>query len=98
MSSTSAFVVFATGSALLGFWAVARYPALGPQSFRAALLATAGAFVLQSPLPSIVASVTASAGAAAALVLIVLPALTLLFWTSGCLVRSVVALVAPYRR
>ena len=92
-----AFSFFATGAALLAFWAVARFPSVGPQTFRTALLATAAAFVLMSPLPGIVASVAASSGAAAALLLVVLPSLTLLFWTTGCLVRSLVALAAPYK-
>jgi hypothetical protein len=29
---------------------------------------------------------------------VVLPSLTLLFWTSGCLVRSIVAMIAPHGR
>jgi hypothetical protein len=92
------FFLFATGAALLGFWAVARFPSVGPRSVTTALLATAAAFVLMSPLPSVVGSVAASAGAAEALLLVVLPSLTLLFWASGCLVRSLVTLIAPHRR
>jgi hypothetical protein len=92
------FVLFATGAALLAFWAVTRFPSFGPQTFRSALVAAAGAFVLQAPLPSIVATVASSDGAATALVLIVLPSLAILFWTSGCLVRCVVAMLAPDRR
>jgi hypothetical protein len=91
------FLLFATGAALLAFWAVARFPSVGPQRFLSALLATAAAFVLMSPLPGIVASLAASSGAAAALLFVVLPSLTLLFWTTGCLVRSLVTLAAPYR-
>ena len=90
-------LTFATGAALLGFWAVARFPSVGPQSFLTALLATAAAFLFMSPLRGAVASVAASKGAAAALLLVVLPSLTLLFWALGCLVRSLVALMAPYR-
>ena len=93
-----AFSVFASGAALLAFWAVARFPSLGPQSVLTALVATAAAFVLMSPLPGIVASVAASSGAAAALLFVVLPSLTLLFWTMGCLVRSLVSLAAPHSR
>jgi hypothetical protein len=29
---------------------------------------------------------------------LILPSLVLLFWAAGCLVRSLVALAAPYRR
>jgi hypothetical protein len=94
----SAFLCFAIGAALLAFWAVARFPSVGPQTLRTAAVATVAAFLLQSPLPAVVASVTASAGPATALVVVVLPALVLLFWTSGCLVRSLVTLIAPHRR
>ena len=92
-----AFVLFATGAALLAFWAVARFPSVGPQTVLKALLATAAAFVLMSPLPGIVAFVAAASGAPAALLFVVLPSLTLLFWTTGCLVRSLVALAAPHK-
>ena len=92
------FVLFATGAALLAFWTVTRFRSFGPQTVRSALIAAGGAFVLQAPLPSVVAAVSASDGAATALVLIVLPSLTILFWASGCLVRSVVALLALHGR
>jgi hypothetical protein len=98
VNATSGFALFAIGAALLAFWIVTRFPALGPQTFGSALLATAAAFLLQAPLPSAVSKVAASDGVARALVLIVLPSLIVLFWTSGCLVRSVVALLAPHRR
>jgi hypothetical protein len=93
-----AFLLFAIGAALLAFWTVARFTSIGPQTVLSALIATAAAFLLMSPLPGIVASVAASKGVAAALLFVVLPSLTLLFWTTGCLVRSLVALAAPYRR
>jgi len=62
------------------------------------LITAAAVVVFQSPMTGFVASVAASLGAAAALLLVVLPSLTLLFWASGCLVRSLVALIAPHRR
>jgi hypothetical protein len=37
-------------------------------------------------------------GVAVALLFVILPSLTLLFWGAGCLVRSLVLLAAPYRR
>jgi len=54
--------------------------------------------MLQTPVAGIVGNVAASHGVPAALLLVVLPSLTLLFWTSGCLVRSIVAMIAPHRR
>jgi hypothetical protein len=98
VNATSGFALFAIGAALLAFWIVTRFPAYGPQTFGSALLATAAAFLLQAPLPSAVSTLASSEGVGAALVLIVLPSLVVLFWTSGCLVRSVVALLAPHGR
>jgi hypothetical protein len=52
---------------------------------------------LESQLPTVAARTVPAGGVAGALVLVVLPGLTLLFWASGCLVRSVIALIAPHR-
>jgi hypothetical protein len=48
-------------------------------------------------VPVGVAYAIASGGPAVALIFVVLPAFTLLFWASGCLVRSLVTLMAPHR-
>jgi hypothetical protein len=98
VNATSVVLLFALGAALLAFWIVARFPSIGPQTFRSALLATVGVFMLQSPLAGVVVNVAASQGVAAALMFVVLPSLTLLFWTSGCLVRSIVAMITLHRR
>jgi hypothetical protein len=98
VNSTSVVLLFGVGAALLAFWVVARFPSIGPQTFRSALLATVAVFLFQTPMAGLVGSVAASYGVAAALMFVVLPSLTLLFWTSGCLVRSIVALIAPHRR
>jgi hypothetical protein len=95
---TSVLLIFAIGAALMAFWAVARFPSLGPQAFITALLVTVVAFALQSQLPAAVTAVATSSGIVAALLFVVLPALTLLFWTSGCLVRSLIAMIAPHVR
>jgi hypothetical protein len=55
-------------------------------------------FVLQTPLLGFVNPVLNAYGVPGALLFVVLPSLTLLFWASGCLVRSLVMLAAPYRR
>jgi hypothetical protein len=91
-------ILFGLGAALLGFWAVARFPGAGPQSVKTALLVTVAVFVLQTPVLGLVSPVIGAYGVAAALLLVILPSLTLLFWASGCLVRSLVMLAAPYRR
>jgi len=98
VSSTSALFLFAIGAALLAFWTVARFPSVGPQSVSTALVTAMAAFVLMSPMAAVIGSVAASAGVAAALLFAVLPSLMLLFWASGCLVRSLVDLITPHRR
>jgi hypothetical protein len=89
---------FGAGCALLGFWLVARFPNFGPQSIAKSLVAVAAVFIFQSPVPALAARVGAEFGVASALLAVVLPSLVLLFWTTGCLVRSLVATATTYRR
>jgi hypothetical protein len=89
---------FGLGSAVLGFWTVVRFPSFGPQSVMSAIVVAAAAFLFQTPLLGLVDPAIAVLGTAGALLLVVLPSLVVLFWSAGCLVRSLVALAAPYRR
>ena len=89
--------VFGVGAAAIGFWAVARYPGFGPQRVGSALVMTVATFMLQAPVLTLVPPAVAKFGPGGALLLVVLPSLTLLFWAAGCLVRSLVTLAAPYR-
>jgi hypothetical protein len=90
--------LFGLGAALLAFWAVARFPAIGPQTVKSALIVTVVVFVFQTPALGLVNPVVDDYGVPAALLAVVLPSLTVLFWACGCLVRSLVMLAAPYRR
>jgi hypothetical protein len=90
--------LFGVGAAVIAFWAVARFPALGPQSVKSAILVAAAIFMLQTPALGLVSPVLERFGVAPALGFVVLPSLTVLFWATGCLVRSFVMLAAPYRR
>jgi hypothetical protein len=98
VGATPVLAFFAFGAAILGFWTVVRFPALGPQTVTSGLIGAAVVFVLQSPLLRLVGPVAVSRGVATALLLVVLPSLTLLFWASGCLVRSLVTLITPHSR
>ena len=98
MDPTLVLSGFGLGAAAIAFWAVARFPDIGPRSVPSALALTVAAFVLQTPLLSFVDPAIASLGVAGALLLVILPSLLILFWASGCLVRSLVLLAAPYRR
>jgi hypothetical protein len=95
VSSSAVVSLFGIGAALLGFWVAARFPALGPQQVLSAVLVTAAVFVLQTPVLGLAGMLVVSLSPAAALLLVVLPSLTLLFWAAGCLVRSLVTFTAP---
>jgi antibiotic biosynthesis monooxygenase (ABM) superfamily enzyme len=99
MTMASGLIVplFGMGAAMLAFWLVARFPGAGPQSVKSALVVAAVLFVAQTPLLNLVDPVLGAYGVAAALLFVILPSLTLLFWGAGCLVRSLVMLAAPYR-
>jgi hypothetical protein len=90
--------VFAVGAGLLALWVLGRFPTFGPKSLGASLILAAAAFILESPIARWIPSVAESTGVAATLLLVVLPSLTLLFWSTGCVVRSLVLMIAPYRR
>jgi hypothetical protein len=96
MTTVTVVPLFAVGAALLAFWTVARFPSAGPQSVPAALVIAAAVFVLQTPLLRFIEPVAATAGVASALLFVVLPSLTLLFWSSGCLVRSLINSMTPH--
>lgn len=84
-------VAYAVGAAAIAFWLVVRYPSLGPQQLRTALGAALVTIVLEQPLLLLLGLVRSTSGRAAAVLLVGLPLLTMIFWSSGCLVRAAVA-------
>jgi hypothetical protein len=98
MDPETAVTLFGVGAAALGLWAVARFPERGPKTVRSAGITVIAVMILQSPFLRLVHPVAVGHGVATALLLVVLPTLTLLFWATACLVRSLVLLMAPYRR
>jgi hypothetical protein len=97
MDLTATVNLFAVGSAGLGLWAVARFPSFGPRSVSRSLVLVIGAFAVLSATNGLTGTVTRSEGPAAALLLVVLPSLTLAFWACACLVRAFVTILAPFR-
>jgi hypothetical protein len=97
MDPSLAVALFGTGAAILAFWAVVRFPALGPKTLGPSVLLMVAAFLLQTPLLGLARSVMVTFGVPAALLFVILPALTVLFWTAGCLIRTLVSLAAPFR-
>jgi hypothetical protein len=98
VNPTLTIACYGVGAAVVACWLVVRLPGFGPRSVRGAVLLTAVAFVAQAPFLGLVNRAVSGLGAAGALLLVILPSLTLLFWACGCLVRSLVAPAAPYRR
>jgi glycerol-3-phosphate acyltransferase PlsY len=80
---------FCLGGAALALWLLVRFPAAGPRrltSVIVAVVAVAAALAVSSPI----FQALAGAGGLAVplgLLLVVLPALTLAFWVSGCVLR-----------
>ncbi|HEY2371477.1 MAG TPA: hypothetical protein VGH82_02925 [Gaiellaceae bacterium] len=84
-------VLFACGAAMLALWLLVRFPSFGPRSLRASLIASVICVVAEQPLLSLLEAVRNSSGGGIALLFVGLPLLTMLFWSSGCLVRAAAA-------
>jgi hypothetical protein len=97
MDMTVTVNLFLVGAAALGLWSVVRFPSFGPRTVARSLLVVIGAFVLMSATDGLTGTVASSDGPAAALVLVVLPTLTLVFWACACLVRAFVTTLDPFR-
>jgi hypothetical protein len=83
--------LFACGAAMLALWLLVRFPSFGPRSLRASLIISVICIVVERPLLSLLEAVRTSSGGGIALLLVGLPLLTVLFWSSGCLVRAAAA-------
>ena len=84
-------LAYAAGAATIAFWVVVRHPSFGPQRLKSALACAALAGVLEQPLLAALNLVRSESGRAAAVLVVGMPLLTLLFWSSGCLVRAAIA-------
>jgi hypothetical protein len=97
MGITATVNLFLVGAAGLGLWVVARFPSLGPRRVSKSFVLVICAFLVMAATDGLTSTVARSEGPAAALILVVLPTLTLVFWACACLVRAFVAIVAPFR-
>jgi hypothetical protein len=88
VSAVAILALFAGGAALLALWLLVRFPSFGPRSLRASLIASVICIVIERPLLSLLEVVRNSSGRGIALLFVGLPLLTVLFWSSGCLVRA----------
>jgi hypothetical protein len=93
MSAQAILACYALGAAALALWWVLRFPRVGPHRPTGALVAMVAAWAGMSLALALFDGVagTGRFGAAAALTLLVLPALTAAFWAAACLLRSLLA-------
>jgi hypothetical protein len=92
--------VYCVGGAALAFWMLLRFPRFGPRTLVGSGAALLAALVLAAVGPFCVdalISVGGQAGALAALLGLVLPTLTAIFWTASCLFRVAAGLLTGTR-
>ena len=90
MDGNTILLGYCLGGAALALWLLVRYPDLGPRRLTSVIVAVAVvavALVLSSPLFAALVD-RGKLGASLGLLLVVLPALTLAFWVSGCVLRA----------
>lgn len=94
MSVTLALGLYTIGAAVIAMWLVVRFPSIGPRTVTMAIIAgVIAAAGLQLAL-ALIAPVAHHApfGVATALMLVILPALTGMFWTLARMLRLLAAL------
>ena len=94
MSLTLVLGLYAVGAAAIAFWLVVRFPSLGPRTVTTAVVvAVAAAVGLQLSLLLIdPVARQGPYGVALALMVVVLPALTGMFWALGFMLRLLASL------
>jgi hypothetical protein len=92
---TTVALLYAIGGALLALWVIARFPTFGPRTMLGAGVAFGLPLLLEPALPPAVGLAEHAAGHTGALLFVVLPFLTFVFWASGRMLYCLVALVAP---
>jgi hypothetical protein len=82
--------LFSVGGAAIALWLIARYPNRAPKSVTVSLLLIVAAYIVLSVVAEIVGRVSASAGPAATLMVVVLPAYVGMFWACACFIKACV--------
>lgn len=98
MDITLVVTIFFVGAAALGLWVVARFPSFGPTRITTSFLIVAAAFALLNLTQSATRAVAEGYGPGAALVFVVLPTVTLMFWSCARLIRAFAEYMAPFSR
>jgi hypothetical protein len=94
VSVSVVLMVFALGAAAMALWLVVRFPSLGPKRLTGALVLSLAAMAgMQLALQMIdPVAQRGQYGVVLALMLVVLPALTGMFWAAALLLRTLAAL------
>lgn len=90
MDGNAILLGYCLGGAALALWLLVRFPERGPRrlvSVIVAVLAVAVALAASSPIFGALVD-AGRLGVLLGLLLVVLPALTLAFWVSGCVLRA----------
>jgi len=94
MDGNTILLGFCLGSAALALWLLVRFPNAGPRRLTSVIAAVIGVGVALSVAGPVFQALIGLGGLAIplALLVVVLPALTLAFWVSGCLLRALAEL------
>jgi hypothetical protein len=83
-------------AAAVALWTIARFPDFGPRRLRSAAVVLGVTVLVTAPLVILAApAFAARVGAAAAALLIVLPALVVQFWAAGTVILAIQRSRAP---
>ena len=94
MDGNTILLAYCVGGAALALWLLVRFPAAGPRRAISVILAVLAVGVALFVSTPIFTALVDAGGLAvpAGLLLVVLPALTLAFWVSGCVLRALAEL------
>ena len=90
MDGQSLAAVYCIGAAVLGLWALVRFPDHAPSTLKGAMLALLAAVAAAAAVPTVLEFLVEHAGepgGVLGLVGLVLPTLGVLFWAAGSLFR-----------
>lgn len=94
MSLPIVLAIYALGAAALALWLVVRFPSLGPRGLTGALLVGVAALAGMQLAQALIDPVAERGpyGVVLALMFVILPALTGMFWAAAQMLRSLAAL------
>ncbi|HSB39465.1 MAG TPA: hypothetical protein VLD13_10295 [Gaiellaceae bacterium] len=94
MDGNTILLGFCLGGAALALWLLVRFPDAGPRRLTSIIAAVIAVGVLLAVASPVFQALVGLGGLAIplGLLVVVLPALTLAFWVSGCLLRALAGL------